>query len=180
MDISGIDADGHLLSLVTTEDAGSEEDGDSRVMAFSFRLCLTAVPENRLPMPAPDHYDPARFEIIRRYIKAGGKSYGFDLYPLPSGKVDGNNSIARQFSLGLVGGGNTWHTADEEERQSIWEAHKQYTLEFFHFMTTDRAVPVGIRNRWKFGLCRDEFAENDHFPPAPSSVNPAGCKGSTC
>jgi hypothetical protein len=167
MDISGIDADGHLLPLVTTDDAGSEEDGDSRVMAFSFRLCLTAVPENRLPMPAPDHYDPARFEIIRRYIKAGGKSYGFALYPLPSGKVDGNNAIERQFSLGLVGGGNTWHTADEEERQSIWEAHKQYTLEFFHFMTTDRAVPAGLRNRYaKFGLCRDEFAENDHFPPA--------------
>ncbi|MGB0257958.1 MAG: FAD-dependent oxidoreductase, partial [Coraliomargarita sp.] len=168
MDISGIDDDdGDLLPLVTTDDAGPEADGDSRVMAYSFRLCLTAVPENRLPMPAPDHYDPARFEIIRRYIKAGGKSYGFDLYPLPGRKFDGNNSIARQFSLGLVGGGNAWHTADEEERQSIWEAHKQYTLEFFHFITTDRAVPAGLRNHYaKFGLCRDEFADNDHFPPA--------------
>lgn len=167
MDISGIDEDGDLLPLVTTDDAGPEEDGDSRVMAYSFRLCLTQVPENRLPMPKPDHYDPERFEIIRRYIKAGGKSYGFDLYPLPGRKFDGNNSIARQFSLGLVGGGNTWHTADEEERQSIWEAHKQYTLEFFHFMTTDRAVPAGLRKHYaKFGLCRDEFADYDYFPPA--------------
>jgi choline dehydrogenase-like flavoprotein len=111
MDIDGFDDKGKLLPLLTTDDAGKDEAGDKNVMTYSFRLCLTANPKNRMPMPKPDKYDPARFEIIRRYLKAGGdvKQVGFDLYPLPGDKVDGNNSIGHQFSIGLVGGGNDWH-----------------------------------------------------------------------
>ncbi|MGI9243344.1 MAG: FAD-dependent oxidoreductase, partial [Verrucomicrobiales bacterium] len=49
----------------------------------------------------------------------------------------------------------------------IWEAHKQYTLEFIHFLTTDPAVPAGERGKYaKLGLCKDEFADFEHFPPA--------------
>jgi hypothetical protein len=92
---------------------------------------------------------------------------GFDLYPLPGGKFDGNNSIGMEFSLGLIGGGNDWHAADESGRQKIWEAHRQFTLEFIHFLVTDPAVPANIRDHYAgVGLCRDEFADTGHFPPA--------------
>jgi hypothetical protein len=166
MNINGFDDEGKLLPLVTTDDAGDEETGDKNVMTYSFRLCLTANPDNHVPMPEPGNYEPARFEIVRRAVKAGVR-IGFDLYPLPGDKLDGNNSIGGQFSLGLVGGGNDWHSADEAERKKIWEAHKQYTLEFIHFLKTDPAVPAGIRNKYaKLGLCRDEFASYDHFSPA--------------
>lgn len=169
MDIDGFDDDGRLLPLLTTDDGGAEEAGDENVMTYSFRLCLTADPKNRIPMPKPDQYDPARFEIVRRYLKAGGdvKKVGFDLYPLPGGKRDGNNSIGGQFSLGLVGGGNAWHAADEAGRKRIWEAHKQYTLEFFQFLTTDPAIPRNVRDAYaRLGLCKDEFTGSDHFSPA--------------
>ena len=167
MNINGFDDEGRLLPLITTDDAGDEEAGDKNIMTYSFRLCLTADPDNRVPMPEPDNYDPARFEIVRRALKAGEKRVGFDLYPLPGGKLDGNNSIGGQFSIGLIGGGNDWHSADEAGRKKIWEAHKQYTLEFYHFLTTDPAVPTAIRNRYaKLGLCKDEFAGYDHFSPA--------------
>jgi len=167
MAIDGFDAQGNLLALVTTDDAGEEAAGDKNVMVYSFRLCLTENPDNRVPMPKPANYDPARFEIVRRALQAGERRVGFDLYPLPGGKLDGNNSIGGQFSLGLVGGGNDWHSADEAGRQAIWEAHKQYTLEFIHFLTTDPAVPDAIRNQYvKLGLCKDEFAGWDHFSPA--------------
>lgn len=169
MNISGFDDAGKLLPLITTDDGGPEEMGDKNIMTYSFRLCLTDDSGNRIPMPKPAHYDPARFEIIRRYLKAGGKGnqVGFDLYPLPGKKLDGNNSIGRQFSLGLVGGCNTWHAADEAGRKAIWEAHKQYTLEFYHFLTTDPAVPEALRGKYdKLGLCKDEFTNDSHFPPA--------------
>jgi len=120
-------------------------------------------------MPEPANYDPARFEIIRRYLNAGGNSnqVGFDQYPLPGGKLDGNNSIGRQFSIGLVGGGRDWHAADQAGRKVIWEAHKQYTLEFYHFLTKDPAVPKKMRDQYaKLGLCKDEFASYGHFSPA--------------
>ena len=131
MNINGFDDDGKLLPLVTTDDAGPEEAGDRNVMTYSFRLCLTDDPDNRVPMPKPANYDPVRFEIVRRALNAGEKLIGFDLYPLPGKKLDGNNSIGGQFSIGLVGGGNEWHSADEAGRKKIWEAHKQYTLEFY-------------------------------------------------
>lgn len=167
MNISGFDETGKLLPLVTTDDAGGDQEGDSRIMTYSFRLCLTTDPENRVPMPKPANYDPARFEIVRRALGAGEKRIGFDLYPLPGNKLDGNNSIGGQFSIGLIGGGNNWHSADEAGRKKIWEAHKQYTLEFFHFLTTDPAVPSAMRDQYtKLGLCKDEFAGYGHFSPA--------------
>lgn len=167
MNINGFDDKGNLLPLVTTNDAGDNEAGDSNVMTYSFRLCLTEYPDNRVPMPKPAHYDPARFEIVRRALTAGETRIGFDLYPLPGGKLDGNNSIGGQFSLGLVGGGNDWHLADQAGRKKLWEAYRQYTLEFFHFLTTDPAVPEKTRVRYaRLGLCKDEFASYDHFSPA--------------
>jgi hypothetical protein len=165
--INGFDNEGNLLPLVTTNEAGEEAAGDRNVMTYSFRLCLTEVPDNRVPMPEPACYAPARFEIVRRALKAGETRIGFDLYPLPGNKFDGNNSIGGQFSVGLVGGGNEWHLADEAGRNKIREAHKQYTLEFFHFLTTDPAVPQKTRDRYAtLGLCKDEFASYKHFPPS--------------
>lgn len=167
MDINGFDDAGNLLPLITAADTGADDIGDKNVMTYSFRLCLTTDPAKLVPMPKPDRYDPARFEIVRRHLKAGGNSVGYDLYPLPGDKVDGNNSIGRQFSIGLIGACNDWSEADEETRKKIWEAHKQYTLEFHHFLITDPAVPAGVRGKYaKLGLCKDEFAETGHFSPA--------------
>ncbi|GAA4435168.1 FAD-dependent oxidoreductase [Bremerella cremea] len=166
MKFSGYDDAGNLLPLVTTDQPGNEADGDDLVMVYSFRLCLTEDENNRVEMPKPNQYDPARFEALRRYIQSGGTQYGIDLYPLPGNKFDGNNSIGGQFSLGLVGACNGWSETDQAGRDKIFEAHKQYTLEFYHFLTTDPAVPKSIRDRYaRLGLCADEFPETDHWPP---------------
>jgi len=166
MDINGLDDAGKPLPLVTTKDAGPDEAGDKNIMTYSFRLCLTKDPKNKVPMPKPANYDPARFELARRALKVGAKT-GFDLYPLPGGKLDGNNSIHGQISLGLVGACNDWHSADEAGRAKIWETHKEYTLEFIHFLRTDPVVPKKLRDMYAaLGLCKDEFAATGHFPPA--------------
>ncbi len=166
MPISGRDDAGRLLPLITTEDAGPEDAGDRNVMVYSFRLCLTKDPANRVPFPAPAHYDPARFEAIRRYFTQGKATAMWDLYPLPGGKFDANNGIGRQFSMGLVGACNGWSEADQAGRAKIWEAHRQYTLELYHFFCTDPAVPESLRKQHsEFGLCRDEFASYEHWSP---------------
>jgi hypothetical protein len=100
-------------------------------------------------------------------VKAHGeKEADFDRYEIPGNKVDGNNGIYKQFSLGLVGGAKGWATADRAGRAEIFEAHKQYTLEFLHFLAHD---PVFSKKRRdsiaEWGFCKDEFAEYDHFPP---------------
>ncbi len=167
MAFSGLDANGKPLPLITTMATQPETDGDKHVMVYSFRLCVTKEPKNRVPFPEPANYDPARFEAIRRYFAQEKRPHLlWDLYPLPGDKFDANNSIGSQFSMGLVGGGHGWSEADEAGRAKIWEAHKQYTLEMYHFLTTDSAVPANLRKQMaSFGLCRDEFAAMDHWSP---------------
>ena len=167
MPISGLDAAGRPLPLITTTDAGAEEEGDKNVMVYSFRLCVTKDPANRVPFPKPAHYDPARFEVVRRYFAQEKRPHIlWDLYPLPGNKFDANNGIGKQFSMGLVGACNGWSEADEAGRAKIWEAHRQYTLELHHFLTTDPAVPEHLRRELgELGLCRDEFAGYDHWSP---------------
>ncbi|MEQ1859969.1 MAG: FAD-dependent oxidoreductase [Chthoniobacteraceae bacterium] len=167
MKMSGLDANGALLPLITTKDAGADEDGDRHVMTYSFRLCLTTDPANRVPFPEPANYDAARFEAVRRYFAQEKKPIVlWDLYPLPGGKTDANNGIGKQFSMGIIGGGDAWCEADAAGRARIWEAHKQYTLEMYRFLTTDEAVPLALREALaKYGLCRDEFAAHGHWSP---------------
>jgi len=167
MNIDGFDTNGVPLPLTTTTNAGPTEAGDDNIMTYSFRLSLTTDAGNKIPMPAPDNYDSNRFEVVRRYVQEhGANSVGFDRYDVPNSKKDGNNSIGRQFSLGLVGGAKGWATADEAGRAAIFEAHKQYTLEFIHFLSTDPVFSASQRNNIaQWGLCADEFPDTDHFSP---------------
>jgi hypothetical protein len=168
MDISGLDAKGDLLPLLTTKDAGPDEEGDKNVMVYSFRLCLTTSPEKRVAFPEPEKYDPARFEVVRRYFQWTKNPMPlWDHYPLPGRKIDANNGIGKQFSMGLIGACNGWSEGDQRTRQGIWEAHKQYTLEMYRFLTTDASVPENIRKMMaNHGLCQDEFASYGHWSPA--------------
>lgn len=167
MNINGFDDDENPLPLITATDAGPVADGDDNIMTYSFRLSMTDQLDNKVAMPAPANYDPDRFEVVRRYVLAhGASSAGFALYAVPGNKRDGNNSIWRQFSLGLVGGGKGWATADEAGRAAIFEAHKQYTLEFYHFLTTDTVFTQAQRDNYaQWGLCADEFTAFGNFPP---------------
>jgi hypothetical protein len=155
------------LPLITTTDAGPEDAGDKNVMVYSFRLCVTKDSANRVPFPKPANDDPARFEVLRRYFAQEKRPHLlWDLYPLPGNKFDANNGIGKQFSMGLVGACNGWSEANEAGRAAIWEAHKQYTLEFYHFLTTDPAVPEKQRTQLaELGLAKDEFPDNAHWSP---------------
>ncbi len=167
MEINGFDANGLPLPFITTVRKGDDNEGEQSVMVYSFRLCLTKDPANRVAFPAPKAYDPARFELVRRYFqKYPNAPLPWDLYPLPGGKFDANNGIGKMFSMGLVGEANGWCASNPAGRAKLWEKHKQYTLEFYQFLTTDAAVPAKIRATMaELGLCRDEFPETDHWSP---------------
>ena len=167
MAINGFDANGLPLPFITSLRPGDDQAGEETVMVYSFRLCLTKSPANRVPFPEPQTYDPARFELIRRYFqKYPNAPLPWDLYPLPGDKFDANNGIGKMFSMGLVGEANGWCASDPAGRAKLWEKHKQYTLEFYKFLTTDPAVPAKIRATMaELGLCRDEFPETKHWSP---------------
>ena len=167
MNINGFDDEGNPLPLVTAVDRGPDEIGDDELMVYSYRIPMTRNAANRVAMPPPENYDPARFELIRRYVERHGEgSVNFSYLPVPNDKIDANNAIGSQFSIGLVGGAKGWAEADQAGRAAILEAHKQYTLEFIHFMKTDPVFSQSKRDEIAgWGLCADEFADNNHFPP---------------
>jgi len=167
MAINGFDANGLPLPFITSGRPGDDQAGEETVMVYSFRLCLTKNPANRVPFPEPKSYDPARFELVRRYFqKYPNAPVPWDLYPLPGEKFDANNGIGKMFSMGLVGEANGWCASDPAGRAKLWEKHKEYTLELYKFLTTDPAVPAKIRETMaELGLCRDEFPETGHWSP---------------
>jgi len=167
MKINGFDSAGLPLPLITATAKADDNDGDDSVMVYSFRLCVTQAPANKAPFPEPKCYDPARFELLRRYFQQTENApLPWDLYPLPGDKFDANNGIGKMFSMGLVGGANRWCGSDADARAHLWDDHKQYTLEFYRFLTTDPAVPERIRRQMlELGLCRDEFPDTCHWSP---------------
>lgn len=58
------DASSGTLRFVETSPqvAARPGDGDSRVMAYTYRLCVTDDPSNRIPFERPNNYDPADYE----------------------------------------------------------------------------------------------------------------------
>jgi hypothetical protein len=48
------DPDSGLLPRIHDGDPGQDGDGDHLLQAYTYRVCLTRVPENRIPFPKPD------------------------------------------------------------------------------------------------------------------------------
>ena len=91
--IPGKPESGLLPSILDDGGPGMEGDGDNRIQAYCFRMCLTNVQENQIPFPKPEDYDPMRYELLLRYVNSGV----FDVLKLttlmPNGKTDTNNKV---------------------------------------------------------------------------------------
>jgi hypothetical protein len=152
-----------LLPEIHEGGPGEEGSGDLRVQAYNFRMTLTDVEANRLPIPRPDGYDPERYELLRRYIEAGVFD-ALDLNsPMPNRKTDVNNHGA--FSSDHIGANYAYPDGDYATRKRIFDDHVSYDMGLWYFLQNDERLPKEVRasaGRW--GLCRDEFTDTDHWP----------------
>ena len=160
---------GALSPLVHDRPLAAVGSADGAVQGYGFRLCLTTRAANRLEFPQPPDYDPARFDLLRRYLKAKGDSLeANDLMVLranlPNDKADVNPK--GPLSTNLLDGSNwAYPEADAAKRVEIWERHLHYTQSLLYFLANDPAVPTRVQkeiNRW--GLCKDEFGSTGHWP----------------
>ena len=94
-------------------------------------------------MTEPEGYDPACFELHRRFARAGG-----EFYPprkrLPGGKTDLIRSKGA-LSTDLLGMNDEWPIVGHAGRTRILEDTQRFTKGFLWFMATDEAVPVSCR-----------------------------------
>jgi len=137
--------------------------GDKRIQAYNFRMCLTDVPENRVPFTKPKGYDESRYELLFRNFSAGEK--GVPLFPtmMPNRKTDTNNRGG--FSTDFIGANYTYPEAGYAERERIVKSHETYQKGLMWTLANHPRVPAKIRqevSRW--GLAKDEFVDNGHWP----------------
>jgi hypothetical protein len=160
-------ADGdRLLPLVQPGPAGEAGQGDKKVQAYNFRLCLTRRPDLRMPWPKPRVYDPKRYELLARYLeKRSDVTFGQLCNPvaLPNGKTDTNNN--GPISTDHIGANWEYPLGDLKTRRLIFEDHVEYTKGFFYFLATDPRVPRALQtvvNTW--GPSRGEHVDSDGWP----------------
>lgn len=152
-----------LLPRISPEDPGKKGDGDHRVQAYCYRMCLTDDPRNRVPFPKPDGYDPAEYELLLRVFATGWRE-GFQKFdPIPNHKTDTNNH--GPFSTDNIGYNYDYPEASYERRKEILAEHRQYQQGLMYFVTNDPRVPEDVRTLMsKWGLAQDEFVDNDNWP----------------
>jgi hypothetical protein len=160
--VAGDPASG-LLPGIHGGDPGQAGQGDRRVQAYNFRMCMTDVPENRIPFPKPQGYDTKRYELMLRYIQGGVWDALGSITPMPNRKTDTNNNGG--FSTDNIGMNYDYPDGDYATRERIWREHVTYQQGLMWFLANDARVPERVRNevnRW--GLCKDEFTDTGGWP----------------
>lgn len=162
---------GKLLPEVSALPKGATGSADRKVQAYNFRMILTNVDTNRLPFPKPEGYNPDRYELLARLLKANEAKLGrapklreLNLIALiPNGKADFNNQ--GPFSTDYIGGSWDYPEGDYAKRAKIWAEHVRYTQGFFYFLGHDGRVPSSLSaevNSW--GLPKDEYQDTGGWP----------------
>lgn len=152
-----------LLPRIHEGGPGVDGEGDQRVQAYNYRVCLTQVPGNRVPFPKPDTYDPMQYELLGRYIDTGRREMyrKFDL--IPNGKTDTNNHGA--FSTDNIGMNYDYPEASYERRREILREHEDYQKGYFWYLANDPRVAEDVRAEMsQWGLAKDEFTDNGNWP----------------
>lgn len=151
-----------LLSGINTT-AGEEGSGDHKVQAYCFRMCLTDVPENRIPFEKPADYDEQQYALLFRLIEKGYYGPFCTFSAMPNRKTDSNNN--GPFSTDFIGQNYAYPDGDYETREKILRAHETYQKGLMWTLANHPRVPDSIRrvfSRW--GLPKDEFTDNGHWP----------------
>lgn len=151
-----------LLPRISAEDPGKKGDGDHRVQAYCFRMCLTDHSENRIPFSRPVGYDSTQYELLIRIYDSGWNETFDKFDPIPNHKTDVNNH--GPFSFDNIGMNYDYPEASYERRQEIIQEHKNYQRGLLYFIATDPRIPEKIQQKMQhWGLAKDEFADNDHW-----------------
>lgn len=153
------------------EKPGVEGNGDDKVQAYCFRMCLTDHPENRISFKKPDNYNELNYELLFRNYEAREGSVpdmyykGGPLLPLinssmPNRKTDSNNRFG--FSTDYIGKNYDYPEASYAEREKIIEDHRNYQMGLMWTLANHPRIPKEVRDEAsKWGTTKDEFERED-------------------
>ena len=152
-----------VLPRISTSPPGEYGSGDKKVQAYCYRYCATNHPENRIPFPKPEGYDPGQYALLARIYDAGWRETFGKFDPIPNQKTDTNNH--GPFSTDNIGGSYEYPEASFERRREILDEHRQYQQGWLYFVANDPSVPKEVRQAMSsWGLPKDEFTDNGNWP----------------
>ncbi len=144
---------------------------DDRIQAANYRMCFTSDPDNQVPFTPPDDYNDADHEFVLAYLaelqdtldEPARLSWLVGLSPLANDKFDVNDKGLLSTAVpGLDWG---YPEAGADGRADIAAAHRRNSQGLYWFLSTDPRVPAAIREEMgQYGLCKDEFVDNDNWP----------------
>jgi FAD dependent oxidoreductase len=152
-----------LLPRVHAGPPGEEGSADKRVQAYNFRMCLTDVKANQIPLAKPAGYDELQYELLLRNFEAGETRSPWSPTLMPNRKTDVNNNHG--FSSDNINFNYDWPDADYRAREKLFAEHLAYQQGFLWTLVNNPRVPEKIRqevSRW--GLCKDEFQATGGYP----------------
>lgn len=152
-----------LLPRISNIAPGPDGSADKGLQAYCYRMCLTQVPENRIPFTQPEGYDASQYVLIARVLAAGWREVFNKFDPIPNKKTDTNNH--GPFSTDNIGMNYDYPEASYARRQEILAEHQQYQRGWLYFLANDPSIPEDVRTEMsKWGLAKDEFTDNGNWP----------------
>lgn len=164
---------------------GGTGEGDDRLPAYTYRLCMTDDPENSYVISEPPSgYDRNNYVAYFKDLEEGrlsapkvfkeGHGYYADHFDtmvrvfsfteIPNNKYDVNIN-PRPLGFPFVGENYAYPESNWENREKIFQKHRELTLGLIYFVQNDPEIPEEQRNlAIKYHLPKDEFTDNDHFP----------------
>ncbi|MEO6724936.1 MAG: FAD-dependent oxidoreductase [Blastocatellia bacterium] len=152
-----------VLPRITTAPPGEYGQGDKKVQAYCFRMCLSDHPGNRVPFPKPAGYDPKQYELMVRIFDAGWRETFQKFDHIPNHKTDTNNH--GPMSTDNMGYNYDYPDASYERRRQIIREHEAYQKGWLYFIANDPRVPKEVQQEMRtWGLAKDEFKDNGNWP----------------
>lgn len=164
---------------------GSTGEGDERLPAYTYRLCLATDPDNSVPLSQkPASYDRRHYAGYLDDLATGrlggpkvlkpGRGYepahfnttvrALSVTPLPNGKTDVNIN-PRPLGFPFPEENRDYVPGDERTRCQTRERIRELTLGLLWFLQNDSAIDSNHRAIARhYQLPMDEFSDNGHFP----------------
>lgn len=151
--INGDPASG-LLPLVDPQGDLPLGAGDEHTQAYNYRIYVTSDPAHRLPLTAPEGYEPQWYELVGRYVawlvatvpdRDALQTRLRRIFPgAPQAGVF-NYERRSLFTMAPIGVSHVYADGDWAARARVWKLHQDYFRGLHAFLSTDPRVPDWFR-----------------------------------
>ncbi len=186
--VAGDPSSGLLPQVEAADMRKQQGEGDRRVQAYNFRMCMTDDPALKVDWEKPAGFDPAQYVLATRWFNGDKDNYNEQVYPdspdpakkfrngvpakfdilpnqTPGGfyKTDTNNH--GPISSDYIGASWAWAESGYEAREAIFQKHVTYQKGLYWHLANDAAIPQKYRDAYsRWGLPNDEFLDTGHWP----------------